>query len=133
MNLSAGFNQTIARPNLREIAPFASFDVLTDEFLLGNPTLEQTSVFNYDIRWEYFYQPGEILAVSAFHKDFNNPIGLTLRNAANIERQYINVESGFVSGIEFEMRKKLNFLGEKFENLKITSNIAFINSGIDVV
>ncbi|MEJ6696850.1 MAG: hypothetical protein QNK55_05710, partial [Saprospiraceae bacterium] len=31
------------------------------------------------------------------------------------------------------MRKKLNFLGEKFENFKITSNIAFINSGIDVV
>ncbi|HAI56528.1 MAG TPA: hypothetical protein DCM04_01225 [Saprospirales bacterium] len=133
MNLRAGFNQTIARPNLREIAPFASFDVLTDEFLLGNPTLEQTSVANYDIRWEYFYQPGEILAVSTFYKDFNNPIGLTLRNAANIERQYINVESGFVSGIELEMRKKLNFLGEKFENFKITSNITFINSGIDVV
>ena len=133
MNIRAGFNQTIARPNLREIAPFASFDVLTDEFLLGNPALEQTSVSNYDVRWEYFYQPGEIFAVSAFHKDFTNPIGLTLRNSSNIERQYINVESGFVSGIEIEMRKKLGFIGESFQNFKLTSNIAFINSGIDVI
>lgn len=133
MNIRAGFNQTIARPNLREIAPFASFDVLTDEFLLGNPALEQTSVSNYDVRWEYFYQPGEVFAVSAFHKDFTNPIGLTLRNSSNIERQYINVETGFVSGLEIEMRKKLGFLGEKFQNFKLTSNVAFINSGIDVV
>ena len=133
MNFRAGFNQTIARPNLREIAPFASFDVLTDEFLLGNPELEQTSVSNYDLRYEYFYQPGEMFAVSVFHKNFTNPIGLTLRNSSNVERQYINVESGFVSGLELEMRKKLNFLGDKFQNFKITSNVAFINSGIDVV
>lgn len=133
MNIRGGYNQTIARPNLREIAPFASFDVLTDEFLLGNPDLKQTDISNYDIRWEYFYQPGEVFAVSAFYKDFTNPIGLTLRNSSNVERQYINVESGFVSGIEIEMRKKLSFLGSKFENFKLTSNVAFINSGIDVV
>ncbi len=133
MNLRAGYNQTIARPNLREIAPFASFDVLTDEFLLGNPLLEQTSISNFDLRWEYFYQPGELFAISIFHKDFSNPIGLTLRNSSNIERQYINVESGFVSGLEIEMRKNLNFLGEKFNNFKITSNIAIIRSGIDVM
>ena len=133
MNLRAGFNQTIARPNLREIAPFASFDVLTDEFLLGNPRLKQTSVSNYDFRWEYFYQPGEVFAVSAFYKDFTDPIGLTLRNSSNVERQYVNVESGYVSGIELEMRKNLGFLGSKFQNFKLTSNIAFIKSGIDVV
>ena len=133
MNFRAGFNQTIARPNLREIAPFASFDVLTDEFLLGNPALKQTSVSNYDVRWEYFYQPGEVFAISAFYKDFTDPIGLTLRNSSNVERQYINVETGYVSGIEIEMRKRLSFLGSKFENFKLTSNVAFINSGIDVV
>lgn len=133
MNLRAGFNQTIARPNIREIAPFASFDVLTDEFLLGNPLLKQTSISNYDLRWEYFVNPGEIIAVSAFYKDFTDPIGLTLRNSSNTERQYINVESGFVSGIELELRKSLSFLSESLSNFKLTTNIAFIDSGIDVV
>ena len=101
MNLRASYSHTLARPNLREIAPFASFDPLIDQFFIGNPNLVNTDVKNMDLRWEWFMNPGEILAVSAFYKVFDNPISLQYLNSSNPEFQYTNVDRGEIKGLEF--------------------------------
>ena len=106
MNLRASYTQTIARPNLREIAPFSVFDPDINEFIIGNPELEQTDIQNADLRLEYFLNPGEIIAISGFYKDFKNPIAMQYLNSSNLERQFTNVESGLIYGLEFELRKK---------------------------
>ena len=41
---SGSFSQTIARPNLRELAPFFSFEFIGGETYLGNPDLERTNI-----------------------------------------------------------------------------------------
>ncbi len=132
MNLRATYSQTIARPNLREIGPFASFDPLRNEFFVGNQRLTTTDVQNADVRWEWFFNPGEIVAVSGFYKNFNNPIALTYRRASNPEFQYVNVDNGYIYGLEFEFRKELGFIGEAFRDLKLGTNLALIQSDQDV-
>lgn len=132
MNLRGGYNQTLARPNLREIAPFASFDPLIDEFFIGNPQLVTTDIRNYDLRWEWFTQPGEVFAVSAFYKTFDNPITLQYLNSSNPEFQYTNADKGEIGGLEFEARKTLGFLGRRFENFKMSANLTLITSSMDV-
>ena len=41
---------------------------------LGDPDLKQTTVDNYDLRWEFFPQSGGVVSVSTFYKQFTNPI-----------------------------------------------------------
>ncbi len=133
MNLRASYNQTLARPNLREIAPFASFDPLIDEFFIGNPELVTTDIKNYDLRWEWFPNPGELFAVSGFYKTFENPISLQYLNSSNPEFQYANVEKGAIGGIELEFRKTLGFISPALEKFKLSTNLTFIESSMDVI
>ena len=131
MNLRAGYSQTVARPTFREIAPVAIFDEVRNLLVLGNPALEITTISNYDLRWEYFYQPGEMVSVSAFYKDFADPIELTLNDkAGNDEFQYRNVAGARVYGIEFEARKKLVF--GNFQGLSAGTNVTLVTSEVDI-
>src|SRR5690606_38677904 len=74
MNLRGAFSMTLARPNLREMAPFVAYDLIGGFAYDGNPNLEMTSIINGDLRYEYFFKPGELFAVSTFVKSFSNPI-----------------------------------------------------------
>jgi hypothetical protein len=133
MNLRGSYNQTLARPNLREIAPFASFDPLIDEFFIGNPELVTTDIQNYDLRWEWFAQPGELFAISGFYKTFENPISLQYLNSSNPEFQYANVKKGTIGGIELEVRKTLGFISPAFDKFKLSTNLTLISSSMDVI
>ena len=131
-NFRLGYSKTIARPSLREIAPFASWDPIISIFFLGNVNLTTTDIHNYDARWEWFMNPGELVALSVFYKDFRNPISLSVKPASNTEFQYINVASGNVSGIEIELRKNLGFLNEALNNFKFGGNLSLIRSQMDI-
>ena len=91
MNLRASFSQTVARPNMREISAFEAFDPLTKETIKGNTDLQRTNITNYDLRWEWFTKPGEIIAVSGYYKSFENPIVQFYERAANPTIKYVNV------------------------------------------
>lgn len=132
MNLRATYTQTLARPNLREIAPFSAFDPLEKTTWFGNPQLTKTNITNMDLRWEWFVSPGELIAVSGFYKDFTNPIVLSYRRAPNPELEYNNVTKAEVMGIELELRKNLGFISPMLSNLKFSTNVSFINSSADV-
>ncbi len=131
-NFRLGYSKTIARPSLREIAPFASWDPIIQIFYLGNPNLTTTDIFNYDARWEWFMNPGELVALSVFYKDFNNPISLSVKPASATEFQYVNVANGFVSGFEIEFRKSLSVVNESLRDFKFGGNISFIRSSMDI-
>ena len=62
MNLRLAYGKTLARPTFREIALVPVFDFMGGDILIGNPDLEVTSIDNYDLRWEWFPEAGEVLA-----------------------------------------------------------------------
>ena len=69
MNARAAFGKTLARPLFREKAPgYVSFDFVGGFLFIGNGELQRTLIDNYDLRWEWFTRPGEIIAVSGFYK-----------------------------------------------------------------
>ncbi|MFN0015131.1 MAG: TonB-dependent receptor domain-containing protein, partial [Saprospiraceae bacterium] len=53
-NIRLAATRTLARPNLRELAPFEQFDTKNGFFNIGTPTLERTVMDNYDIRHEVY-------------------------------------------------------------------------------
>ncbi|MBB4077556.1 outer membrane receptor protein involved in Fe transport [Lewinella aquimaris] len=127
-NLRGSFTQTIARPNMREVAPFGSFGFLGEPPVFGNPNLKLTSVDNYDLRYEIFPHAGEVLAFSAFYKRFRNPIVTTFRIAGDQQFTWTNSESADLYGLEVEFRKSLGFLNEKLDDFTVSSNLAFIQA-----
>jgi TonB-dependent receptor len=131
-NLRGSFTQTVARPNMREVAPFGSFGFFGEPPVFGNPNLVLTTVDNYDLRYEIFPKPGEVLALSAFYKAFENPIVQTFRQAGEQQFTWTNSESADLYGIEIEARKNLGFLTPKLDRFTLSTNLAWIESEQEV-
>lgn len=135
MNLRFAYGRTLARPTFRELAPYASFDFVGDYIFVGNPALKRTLINNYDVRWEWFSRPGEILAVSGFYKHFTNPIEPVINPraaAANPEFQYRNVGSGIVYGAEFEIRQGLDRLHSMLSHFTFGANMTIVHSEVEI-
>ncbi|MCB2205428.1 TonB-dependent receptor [bacterium] len=131
MNLRAAYGKTLARPTFRELAPYASFNFVNDFTFIGNADLERTLIDNYDLRWEWFVRPGEILAVSGFYKSFSNPIERVIKNV-NGEIEYQNVSEARVYGIEFEFRKRLDEIADFLNYFYIGTNFTWTKSVVDI-
>jgi len=131
-NLRAGATQTVARPNLREVAPFVQFDNKNGFFSLGNPGLKRTLIQNYDLRYEWFPKPGELLALSAYAKRFTDPIVQAFNNTTIPELVFINVPKAEVYGLEFELRKSLEDISPMLKKFQFAGNLSYIYSRVDI-
>jgi TonB-dependent receptor len=134
-NLRIGYGKTLARPTFRELATFASFEFQGDFQIIGNPFLKRTLINNFDLRWELFPKSGEIISVSAFYKDFTNPIERAVDPNSNdiaTQIQFRNVGEAWLSGVEFEFRKKLEFITPTLRNFSLGINMAYIYSQVDI-
>lgn len=134
MNLRASYNHTLARPNMRETAPFASFDFIGGVIMNGNPELKRTLIKNVDLRWEYFPNSGELIAVGAYYKDFKDPIiRQNLVGLGNPQVKYSNVDKAMVTGLELEFRKNLNIISPALKDFKMGMNLSYIYSAVDII
>ena len=132
-NLRAAASQTLARPNLRELAPFLQFDTKNGFFNVGNPDLKRTLIQNYDLRYELYPDQGELIAISTFYKRFNNPIIRAFNPRATIpELSFINVDEAVVIGAEIEIRKSLDVINPLLKNFYFNTNLALIHSVYDI-
>jgi len=131
-NLRLSYGRTLARPTFRELAPFPTFDFAGDFQMIGNPNLERTLIDNFDARYEMYPNAGEIISVSAFYKNFQNPIERAFNpQAANGEIQFRNVASAQVMGLEFEFRKRLDFINS-LKNFSVGTNLSLMTSSVDI-
>ncbi len=132
MNMRAAYGKTLARPNLLEM----SASIFPDRegggaFVFGNPELERTIIHNYDVRWEWFLRPGEILAVSAFYKDFIKPIEEVYRdNDPNNSITWQNVGDARVYGLELEFRRRLDHVTSKLRYFTLGGNLTLLEAKV---
>jgi len=133
LKMRMSYSTTLARPNFRELAPFAVEDFVNNSIVIGNPDLVLTEIDNYDIRFEYYPKSGEQLSIAGFYKDFTNPIEqITSPTAANIEYTWVNNSKGRLCGVEFELRKGLDFISKKLNNFSAAGNLTLVKSLADV-
>jgi TonB-dependent receptor len=126
-------SQSVARPLFREKAPFSVFDFEIQEQQTGNTDLNRTKVLNIDNRFEVFPALRELLSFSVFYKHFTDPIEqVIISTAANTEITWKNVDQAQLYGLEFEMKKNLGSLGEKFERVNVAFNATYIQSATSI-
>lgn len=130
MNLRASFSQTVARPTYREIAPYRSYDPTGNEIIEGNPNLTMTDISNYDVRWEYFPQPGTVFSVSGFYKHLTAPIEKVAKTFGGGVVTFENRDEATLYGMELEANSKLSFVDDALEEFLVGFNFAYILSEV---
>ena len=127
-NLRLSGSQTLIRPEFRELSSFAFFDFDMFASITGDKTLLRTKVTNADLRYEIYPRAGEIFTLGVFYKYFEKPIELYFNQSgagSSSTFNYINADNATGYGVEFELRKRLDFI-EGLKNFVLQSNFSYI-------
>jgi len=136
--LRASYGKTINRPEFREMAPFDYQDFELFAIVYGNPDLKAAYIQNFDIRYEFYPRPGEMITLAGFYKDFTNPIE-TFLVPSGTTYDYIpfNTEEAYSAGIEIDVRKRFSELENAsgflrfFKDFTAVFNTSIIKSQIN--
>ncbi len=128
--LRAGFSQSLSRPDFRElsVAPFTDMNI--NQEVIGNPNLKQTSITNWDARWEYYLSPSENIFAGFFWKDLTNPIELVTQVGSGVLNTYQNTDKANLYGFELELLKKLDDVHPLLQNFYVGGNYTWSKSNV---
>ncbi len=132
IKLRSSYSRTTARPSFKEASIAEIFDPLTGRIFIGNVDLNPTYINNFDLRFEKYGNEGSFFAVSAFYKDFSDPIELVAFEQAPNNFQPRNVSSATVIGAEIEVRQNLAFIAPGLKNFDVNANYSLIDSEVDM-
>jgi len=133
--LRVAYSRTVNRPEFRELAPFLYYQFEYEAGLFGNPDLKTASIHNFDLRYEFYPDRGEMITIGSFVKRFTNPIETYLQITTETPQLYFgNAGSAFSYGVELEVKKSLASFGlSRFmRNTSINFNGALIRSQVDI-
>ncbi len=132
-----GYARTINRPDFKELSESLYKDPILDRLVKGNPNLIPAYITHYDLRWDYYFNPGEFISLGVFYKQFQDPIeSVILASAESDLTSFDNAEAADNFGVEFELYKTLGFVdelwgwGPLWEKFYINTNYAWIDSQI---
>lgn len=140
MNFRLGYNNSLARPELRELTNVFDFDPFQFALVVGNPHLINQKTTNYDFRWEWFPASGEVFSASVFYKQIDNQLTKVFKqNSKGLDARFPEFPAiefqndpnrGHVYGIELEIVKNLGLITPALNNIFIGSNLLLAQSDI---
>lgn len=136
MNLRFAYGNTLARPTFKELTSSRLYDPFRREYYQGNPDLEMTDIHNFDVRWEWFMEKGQMIALSAFDKEMSNPIEVLYKEDTSGTSTGMSIVSprnrpdGRVQGLEAEGRYELSHFSDWLEGFSVGANAALITSKV---
>jgi TonB-dependent receptor len=121
LRFASSITQTL--PEFKELSPF-EYVSPTGRVTKGNPDLEKSEIYNFDLKYEMFPQSGQLFSATAFYKQINDPINLSQTRGSSGYFVYSNTgEKANVYGLEFEAKTDLIKNDEEEGILNITGNI----------
>lgn len=104
--LRAGGSMSYTLPAFIEIAPFKyraeSYSVQ------GNAQLVPSETYNADIKWEFYPQDDELIAITGFYKNIKNPIARSELPSGGSVLTFLNTGgTAMVLGAEIEIKKNI--------------------------
>jgi len=133
MQLRAGYGKSISRPDFREFIPSSYYDDNLDVKVQGNADLTYSLIDSYDIRYEWYFSPTEMISFGAFYKEMENPIETVLDSSAEgVVFTFENAKSAELRGLELDFRKNFAFIDPRLENYFFAGNGALIDSEVEL-
>ena len=102
-------SKTIGRPQFRELIAQPFLDPESNRFYRGNPFLQDSELWNGDMRAEWYMGREERLTASAFYKKIKNPVETftTISDTYSVTTSFANAPEAQLYGLEFEAQKYL--------------------------
>lgn len=128
-------SRTITRPSFIEMAPFLYQESYGASQIRGNEILNNAYNYNFDLRYEFITDYGDMISLTGYAKYLENPIERiqTLQGGATLH-SFRNAEQGFATGAEFEAKKQIikDFsvglnASYMYTNVKLSDNGAYTN------
>ncbi|HEV7660695.1 MAG TPA: TonB-dependent receptor [Allosphingosinicella sp.] len=113
MQLRLHASKTIARPQFRELAPQIYQDFESDREFTGNPFLTDSTLLNFETRYEYYFAPGQRLSLAGFYKKIDNPIEAAafFAGGGQLRTGFANAPQATLWGVELEAQAYLPLAG----------------------
>lgn len=132
------YGKTVNRPEFREMAPFDYQDFELFAIVYGNTGLKSAYIQNYDLRYEWYPNQGEMISIAGFYKSFTDPIETFLRPSGSTYDYFpYNTEKAFSRGVEIDVRKRFDGLKNSgtvlrhLKDLTVVFNTSLIKSEIN--
>ncbi len=133
VNFRGAYAYTLARPTFREIGPFLFFDPVRRRNVSGNPELNRTRIHHADLRAEWFPTDADVVAVSGFFKQFEQPIEKVIIGAqSSNDFGFRNATGATVLGLELEARLSLGTWLKPLSGVRVGGNVALISSEVQL-
>lgn len=129
INVRASYGRTLARPSFREKSIAQILDPVAGIRYNGNINLKQTSIDNFDLRFENFFGRNEMVSISAYYKRFDGAIEMVRYQVNPFEVTWQNTGRSEAYGLELEFRKNLDFV---LNGLSTGSNLSWTQSRVDM-
>ena len=114
-NFRFAFSKTASFPEFKEVAPFV-YEAVTLR-VGGNPDLlggldgtgpTYSDIYNFDLKYEWFPDQGEIVSLAAFTKTIKDPVNkVVAADATGTQRYFRTGDQADIYGLEMEFRKNL--------------------------
>lgn len=128
-NVRLSYYLATARPSFKETSIIGIYDPISNLTYNGNINLQPSEIQNLDLKLEWFRNDDELMALSAFYKDFTNPIELTFYGTSFADQViHRNIGKAQVFGGEIELRQNFDFISNTFKNLSLNLNFSYIIS-----
>lgn len=72
--LRASFTETLARPKYSALIPSVNYNSADEEATIGNPDLNPTTSYNFDLSAEYYFKSVGLVSVGFFYKSVHDVI-----------------------------------------------------------
>ncbi|WP_420320552.1 TonB-dependent receptor domain-containing protein [Flagellimonas sp.] len=139
-NLRFGFSKTASFPEFKEVAPFV-YESVTQR-VGGNPDLlggldgngpTYSDIFNYDIKYEWFLERGEIISIAGFAKTIKDPVNrVVAADATGTQRYFRTGDQADIYGAELEIRKNLYMDADDNAIVSVGLNAAYTHTEQDL-
>lgn len=125
--------QTLSRPEYRELSPILFREVIGFDNVKGNPELKRALIQNYDLRWEFYPNRGEVVSLGLFAKRFSDPIERVYQGTSGTRIiTYVNAKHADNFGIELELRKGLGVVSQALAHFDLFTNATVMQSTISI-
>jgi TonB-dependent receptor len=134
--LRAAITRSLARPNFEDMAPWRLLNLEDMEIELGNPDLDVTTSWNFDVMWEKYLEPVGIISAGAFYKDLTDIIFFynvdEVIDGEDFEViQPRNGPTGELWGLEFAYQNQFVSLPGFWGGFGLFGNYTYIDSEAD--
>ncbi len=105
-HLRLSLSRTVTRPQFIEMAPYEYKQSYGSATIVGNENLQNSYNWNADLRFERFFEQGDMFSVTGYYKQLVNPIErIQAAQGGGTIQTFQNADLGLATGIEVEIRK----------------------------